>query len=188
VLHRVEHIKTIKSVDAMITYVLEAFYEKYVEGQFENARDRIEDLQQLAIFARTYETLDQFLADATLSEGFRGDRASATAQDAEKQYLVLSTIHQAKGLEWKNVFVIGLVDGQFPHHKSRARREELEEERRLFYVAVTRAKERLFLTCAITSMGGYGAAFNQPSLFVRELDPRLYKTVVEDEDEVIEVE
>ena len=185
---RVEYLKTLTRIDSMFIYLLETFYEKYAEGQFENARDRIEDLEQLALFSKSYETLDQFLADATLSEGFRGDRAASTVTENAKEHLVLSTIHQAKGLEWKNVFVIGLIDGQFPHHKSRARREELEEERRLFYVAVTRAKQRLFLTYAIASMGNYGAAFNQPSLFVRELDPRFYKTVVEDEDEVIEVE
>ena len=185
---RVEKLKTIKEVDAMISYVLETFYENYAVAQFENSRDRLEDLKQLAIFAGSYETLEQFLADASLSEGFRGDRAAATAQDAEKEYLVLSTIHQSKGLEWKNVFLVGLIDGQFPHHKSMARREELEEERRLFYVAVTRAKERLFLTYPITSMGAYGMSMNQPSLFAREVDPRLYRTILDGEEGVIEVE
>ncbi len=185
---RVDHLKTVAQVDKMIAYILEAFYEDYAEEKFENATDRIEDLEQLAIFAKNYETLEQFLADATLSEGFRGDRASATDQNTGKEHLVLSTIHQAKGLEWKNVFVVGLVDGQFPHHKSRARREELEEERRLFYVASTRAKDRLWLTYPIAAMGSYGAAMNQPSLFVRELDPRLYKTMIEDEEDIIEVE
>ena len=188
VLARVEHLKSLKQIDVMIGYVLKAFYENYAEAVFENAKERLEDLEQLAIFARSYEALEQFLADATLSEGFRGDRSAATAQnEADKEHLVLSTIHQAKGLEWKNVFVVGLVDGQFPHHKSRARREELEEERRLFYVAITRARERLFLTYPITSMGAMGTAIMQPSLFVRELDPRLYKTIVEDEERVIEV-
>ena len=191
---RVEKLKTFPQVDQMINYLLEAFYEEYAEAQFENARDRLEDLKQLAIFAGSYETLEQFLADASLSEGFRGERAaiagglaSEASEARPPEYLVLSTIHQAKGLEWKNVFLVGLIDGQFPHHKSMARRDELEEERRLFYVAVTRAKERLFLTYPITSMGAYSMSMNQPSLFVREVSPRLYKTVIGDEEDVIEV-
>src|SRR3989338_3832364 len=202
VLARVEKLKSLKQIDAMIEYVLQAFYETYAEATFENANDRIEDLEQLAIFARTYsaggsspgDSLDQFLADPTLSEGFRGERGvtreglSFVKDSPSEEYLVLSTIHQAKGLEWKNVFVLGLVDGQFPHYKSRANRAEMEEERRLFYVAITRAKERLFLTYPLTSMASMGTAINQPSLFVRELDPRLYKTMLEDEEEVIEIE
>lgn len=185
VLRRVDHLKTVPQVDKMISYVLEAFYADYAQAQFENATERLEDLEQLALFAASYEKLEEFLADATLSEGFRGDRAAATPQDADKEYLVLSTIHQAKGLEWKNVFVVGLVDGQFPHHKSRARREELEEERRLFYVAITRARERLYLTYPLTSLAALGTAIHQPSLFVRELDPELYQEI-RNEETVIE--
>lgn len=147
----------------MIEYILDDFYRDWAEAEFENAMERIEDLEQLAVFAQGYDLLEQFLADAALSEGFRGDRSSLT--DPEKDYLVLSTIHQAKGLEWKNVFVIGLCDGQFPHYKSMRSRQEIEEERRLFYVAVTRAKERLFLTCVSTKI----------SLFLRELDQDLFE-------------
>lgn len=185
---RVEKLRDLKEVDRMIKCVVADFYEDYAEAKFENARDRLEDLEQLAIFAKTYETLPQFLADSTLSEGFRSERGAAVEPDAMKEYLVLSTIHQAKGLEWKNIFLVGLVDGQFPHYKSFARRDELEEERRLFYVATTRAKKRLFLTYPIAALGSYGMAFNKPSLFVRELDSRLYKCIIEDEERVIEVE
>lgn len=184
---RVEKLESIKQVDAMIEYLISAFYENYAEAVFENAGDRIEDLEQLGLFARQYEALTEFLADATLSEGFRGERGKAIADDKDTEYLVLSTIHQAKGLEWKNVFVLGLVDGQFPHHRSRASREELEEERRLFYVAATRARERLFLTYPLTSFSAGGTAVYQPSLFVRELDPQLFQTVEESE-AVIEIE
>lgn len=160
---RVEKLKSFQQADHMIEYLLDDFYRDYAETEFENAMERIEDLEQLAVFAQGYDSLEQFLADAALSEGFRGDRSSLA--DPEKDYLVLSTIHQAKGLEWKNVFVIGLCDGQFPHYKSMRSRQEIEEERRLFYVAVTRAKERLFLTCVHT----------KTSLFLRELDQDLFE-------------
>lgn len=189
VLARVEKLKAAKEVHRMIAYLLESFYEDYAEAVFENAAERLEDLEALTEFARGYDALEQFLADATLSEGFRGERGAVTEPEMEKEYLVLSTIHQAKGLEWKNVFVIGLIDGQFPHYRSRAKREDLEEERRLFYVAITRAKERLFLTYPLTTMRALGTAINQPSLFVRELDPELYREVArEDEEAVIELE
>lgn len=188
VMQRVEHLKRTSGVDHMIDYLLEAFYEEYAEATFENFAERVEDIEQLARFAKSYTALEDFLADALLSEGFRGERTAAMERSEDKEYLVLSTIHQAKGLEWKNVFVIGLIDGQFPHYKSRARRDELEEERRLFYVAITRAKERLFLTYPLTNMGSFGVAIHQPSLFVRELDPALYKSIMEDEEAVIEVE
>ncbi len=185
---RVERLKTFTQVDKMILYLLEDFYEKFAQSVYENARERLDDLEQLAIFAKQYAALGEFLIDATLSEGFRGDRAAATQQDADKEYLVLSTIHQAKGLEWKNVFVVGLVDGQFPHYRAQRTREEIEEERRLFYVAVTRAKARLFLTYPIAQPGSFGMALHQPSLFVRELPPELYRTVMEDEEGIIELE
>lgn len=190
---RVEKLKTVSGVSEMINYALTAFYETYAEVKFENAGERLEDLEQLAVFAKSYETLEQFLADATLSEGFRGERgaigeglASDGSEARPPEYLVLSTIHQAKGLEWKNVFLIGLVDGQFPHYKSLARRDEREEERRLFYVAITRAQERLFLTYPLLGAGSYGSASREASLFVREVDPRLYHLRTEDE-EVIEI-
>ena len=194
ILNRVAHLKTLSGADKMIVYLLEEFYEKYAGGAFENARERLEDLAQLALFAAQYDALDQFLADATLSEGFRGERSKLSFDENKssalngEEYLVLSTIHQAKGLEWKNVFVVGLVDGQFPHYRAQRSREEIEEERRLFYVAVTRAKKRLFLTYPVSQMGSYGMALQQPSLFVRELPPDTYEAELEGEEAVIEVE
>ena len=86
---------------------------------------------------------------------------------------IFTTVHQAKGLEWNTVFIIGLNDGRFPSVISLKEGAE-EEERRLFYVAATRAKERLFLCYTLT--GGYsdGAGFLKPSRFIRELDRQHY--------------
>jgi DNA helicase-2/ATP-dependent DNA helicase PcrA len=89
-------------------------------------------------------------------------RQSEAAADEE---LVLSTIHQAKGLEWRAVFVIGLADGLFPHAKTFEHPEEMEEERRLFYVASTRAKEELYLTYPLFSADN----ILRPSQFIKEL-------------------
>ncbi|MEK7160729.1 MAG: 3'-5' exonuclease, partial [Patescibacteria group bacterium] len=90
------------------------------------------------------------------------------------QPIVLSTIHQAKGLEWDTVFVIGLVNGQFPSYQSFKNKKNLEEERRLFYVAVTRAKNKLFLSYPFSP--GRGMSVISPSSFLEDLDPHLEKT------------
>jgi hypothetical protein len=82
--------------------------------------------------------------------------------------MVLSTIHQAKGLEWDTVFVIHLADSAFPNRRAMTEEGGLEEERRLFYVAVTRARRKLFLTYPIT-LGTDALMLNQPSLFLEEI-------------------
>ena len=97
---------------------------------------------------------------------------------------MLSSIHQAKGLEWKVVFVIGLSDGQFPHARSMEDEEDLEEERRLFYVAVTRAKEELILVHAMTRYDyNAGNVISRPSCFVAELPSGVYDDVEVEESE-----
>jgi DNA helicase-2/ATP-dependent DNA helicase PcrA len=92
--------------------------------------------------------------------------------------VVLSTIHQAKGLEWKYVFIVGLRDGDFPHHKSLEDAKQLEEERRLFYVAATRARDELTMLYPVRKMTyQYGEMTGGPSMFIRELDDSLYAVV-----------
>jgi ATP-dependent DNA helicase UvrD/PcrA len=158
-----------------ITQILKADYETYLKSNFDNAKDRIEDLNQLANFATQYDKLEDFLSDVTLSEGFKGERVEGYNEGPDES-LVLSTIHQAKGLEWKYVFVIGLAEGQFPHYKIYDHPEEIEEERRLFYVAVTRAKEELYLTYPIISFSfATGESINKPSSFISELDDSLFE-------------
>jgi DNA helicase-2/ATP-dependent DNA helicase PcrA len=158
-----------------IKHILKSDYENYVKANYENAKDRLEDLNQLANFAVSYNNLEDFLADVTLSESFRGEGVEKH-QEGPDESLVLSTIHQAKGLEWKYVFIIGLVDGQFPHYKVFENPEEIEEERRLFYVAVTRAKDELYLTYPIiTTSYMTGTNLNKPSSFITELDDSLFE-------------
>ncbi|MCX6743157.1 MAG: ATP-dependent helicase, partial [Candidatus Parcubacteria bacterium] len=150
-------------------------YEIYLKANFENAKDRIEDLNQLANFALQYEKLENFLSDVTLSQSFKGEQIEGY-QEGPDEALVLSTIHQAKGLEWKYVFLMGLVEGQFPHYKIYDHPEEIEEERRLFYVAVTRAKDELYLTYPIISFSfTTGENINKPSSFISELDDNLFE-------------
>ncbi|HDQ22983.1 MAG TPA: ATP-dependent helicase [Candidatus Uhrbacteria bacterium] len=162
-------------IASSIRQILKADYEDYLKANFENAKDRLEDLNQLANFALQYEKLEDFLSDVTLSEGFKGESVEGYKEGPDEA-LILSTIHQAKGLEWKYLFVIGLVEGQFPHYKIYDHPEEIEEERRLFYVAVTRAKDELYLTYPIISFSfTTGQNINKPSQFIAELDDSLFE-------------
>lgn len=126
----------------MIESVLEGGYRDYLKARYTNWASRIEDLQQLAIFALRYESLEAFLTDLSLLGVITGE--DVIWDEPRDELLILSSIHQAKGLEWSAVFLIWLVDGWFP--SAAALREEggLEEERRLFYVATTRAKDQLY--------------------------------------------
>jgi len=163
---------------------LEKGYNKHVLMNFENAQERLEDLRELVNFAHTYKKLKDFLADVTLREGFRGESiVEETGEDDPREDLVLSTIHQAKGLEWRAVFVIRLSEGQFPHAKSMEDSDQLEEERRLFYVAATRAKEELVLVHPMTRYDyNVGTVINRPSPFILELPSAVYDDVEVEEE------
>jgi len=148
-------------------------YKNHLEAEYPDWRDRLEDLEQLAIFADAYPDAPSFLADATLDDAsFRREQGSDAGRlgraTSDDERLILSTVHQAKGLEWDTVFVIHLTDAGFPSPRSLEEDGALEEERRLFYVASTRARNRLFLT--YPQVTGFDAMnFCRPSLFLEEL-------------------
>lgn len=123
----------------MIDTVLEEFYRDHLEYTYENARERIEDLRILSDIASKYESLERFLSDITTAE----DVGPALRDDSEDK-ITLSTVHQAKGLEWKVVFVISVNHGDFPNYLA-LKEGNLDEEERLFYVAITRAKDELYI-------------------------------------------
>lgn len=163
-------------VSEAIRHVLEQGYQVYLEKSFDDPKERWEDLQQLAIFSSQYKDLGEFLAEASLSEGFKVE-VGREKDNGPTERLVLSTIHQAKGLEWEAVFCLGLADGQFPHYRVADKPREMEEERRLFYVVVTRAKRHLHLVYPIMSRSAAsGQVINRPSIFLREVDENLFET------------
>jgi DNA helicase-2/ATP-dependent DNA helicase PcrA len=152
----------------MITSVVEAIYDDYAKVNFTNYELRREDLDQLAAFARQFKDLNEFLSQLALISNV--DAEAAPNQNNEREAVNLSTVHQAKGLEFHTVFVIWLTDGMFPSSRSLDTRDALEEERRLFYVAVTRAKDELYLTYPHMRLtGGYGDVFQRPSRFLKEI-------------------
>lgn len=142
-----------------------AEYQAYLENEFPNYKERLEDIEQFAIFAEQYDNLSDFLEAVSLTDefGVKTDRYAVSNEDK----LILSTIHQAKGLEWDIVFVINLTEGSFPNSKA-YEEDGVEEERRLFYVATTRARKKLFLTYPLTT-GYEHVEIKQPSIFLDEI-------------------
>src|SRR5215471_772900 len=156
----------------MITSVVEALYDDYAKVNFPNYQLRREDLDQLAAFARQFKDVHEFLSQLALISNV--DAEAAPVQTNEKEAVNLSSVHQAKGLEFHTVFVIWLTDGMFPSSRSLDTRDALEEERRLFYVAITRARDELYLTYSHMRLsGGYGDVFQRPSRFLQEIPNEL---------------
>ena len=154
---------------AMIQLVLDAGYEEHLQGTYTNHESRREDLDQLAAFARQFSSAEDFLAQlALLTNVEAAAEKSAGARDDEQ--LKLSTIHQAKGLEFEVVFLIMLCDGLFPSARSLDTLEGEEEERRLFYVGITRAKDHLYISYPLLRAAGHGGdVIQQASRFLGEI-------------------
>lgn len=164
---------TRSSPTAMIRLVLEAVYIDYLQVTYTNASSRLDDLEQLGSFAQRFASPEAFLAELALLTNVELEAESARAAADER--LRLSTIHQAKGLEFGVVFVIMLCDGLFPSTRSIEDAEGAEEERRLFYVAVTRAKDELYLSYPLFRAAGANTegCYQSRSRFLSEIPPDL---------------
>jgi DNA helicase-2/ATP-dependent DNA helicase PcrA len=127
----------------MMERILQGAYGNYLDAHYDHASLRKEDIRGMISFAAQYRTLEAFLADVALAGEFSGE--TIVTGPEEQEFVVLSTIHQAKGLEWPIVFIPWLSDGRFPTDFALNTQEDEEEERRVFHVAVTRAKDELYL-------------------------------------------
>jgi DNA helicase-2/ATP-dependent DNA helicase PcrA len=159
-----------------IEKVLDGGYEEYLRTEFLNADSRIEDIRQLAEYARSYEDTESFLAEVALLTELSAETVSEGGETDEK--MVLSSVHQAKGLEWRAVFVVWLADGRFPSAQALKDRDGEEEERRLFYVACTRAKDELYLAYPLVAAPrDRERVVMKASRFLEELppEPELYE-------------
>ena len=148
-------------------------YEAMLKAMKEEGETRLENLGQLVSSIKTYA--DQNGEDATLA-GFLEEVALISdldSYDNDADSVTMMTIHSAKGLEFPYVFVIGMEDGIFPGDMAKYNEEDMEEERRLCYVAITRAKKELYLSSSRTRMIFGQTRRNPPSSFLAEIDPAL---------------
>jgi len=156
----------------MLRLVLDAGYKEYLQETYDNFERRLNDLQELGEFAVQFGSVDEFLTQLSLLTNVEAEENPK--DDTER--IRLSTIHQAKGLEFDVVFVIMLCDGLFPSGRSTESPDGEEEERRLFYVSITRAKNELYLSYPMVR-GGFGATgvdtYQSPSRFLAEIPSNL---------------
>ncbi|HEX8266265.1 MAG TPA: ATP-dependent helicase [Pyrinomonadaceae bacterium] len=185
--------ETRNSPARQIELVLTNGYEEHLLSTYENAEARIEDLKQLALYAARYDSTESFLSELALiqTENFNRPLSGedVVSGDEEDELLTLTSIHQAKGLEWKAVFLIWAAEGKFPSPRSLRDIEGEEEERRLWYVALTRAADELYITYP-QIMIDYSrqAVLQKPSRFLLEVPAALYEIwSLEDESDAIEL-
>jgi DNA helicase-2/ATP-dependent DNA helicase PcrA len=158
------------------------YYEPVFMKRYDDHNKRRKDLEMFQQIAERYRSLNTFLTDLTLEPAAESVTDIAPS-DAEDEKLILSTIHSAKGLEWNTVFVIYALDGRFPTTRAAINDDAMEEERRLMYVACTRAKEHLFVAYPINIYDREsGLILSKPSRFIAGMPDNLLDTWVIDEE------
>ncbi|MBU4142145.1 UvrD-helicase domain-containing protein [Patescibacteria group bacterium] len=170
--------KSLNLEKAIKKIMVKTDYAKYLEAATPEKEERMENLKELITVAKKYskmplkDALVEFLAEASLFE--------ETGRKINDDAINLMTLHSAKGLEFKVVFIVGLEEGILPHSRSLADIAQLEEERRLLYVGITRAKEKLYLLLAQRRSLGDIMQANAPSRFLREIPDHLMKKIEEE--------
>ena len=152
--------------------IIEKYYIPVLKKIEEDWQARIEDFNVLKRLCVEYKDLETLLSNLALDPPNNSNAIFKSAKPDE-DVVTISTIHSAKGLEWHTVFVICLIDGAIPHNRSFEDYEELEEERKLFYVACSRAMKNLYLT-APDYFSAYGASFGKITRFIYEIDEKQY--------------
>ena len=160
-----EKIKTLTPTEALRSIITSLDYRRYIDDGTEKGMERWQNIQELLSVAQKMTTIEEFLEHVTLF-------AMDDSHTADSDVVYLMTMHAAKGLEFEAVFVAGLEEGLFPHSLS-FDPESIEEERRLYYVAITRAKTHLFLTLAARRMIFGERTSNIPSRFLKEIPNHL---------------
>jgi len=156
------------SVAEMIRVILDGGYREFLRRNFPNASDRESDIEQLSDYCAAFSSLDEMISEISLMESVGGETVLAAQEPDEK--LTLSSIHQAKGLEWSRVFMMWLCDGRLPSDIALREVQGEEEERRVFYVGMTRAKDELYLTYPNAHQGqDRTLTLLRPSRFLTEL-------------------
>ncbi|MGB9635290.1 MAG: ATP-dependent helicase, partial [Candidatus Micrarchaeia archaeon] len=162
------HTESKDKLEDKVRVFLDEFYHDYIKYEYDDFKERLSDIDQLISILSGYDTLTSFLEDVML------DTNLTDLKDLHGK-IIISTIHQAKGLEWDNVFVIGVCNGWFPSRHSMENEHKLEEERRLFYVACSRARNRLTIFVPLSGNVVWGGTCDlEISQFISELPNDLY--------------
>ncbi len=160
------------SVRGLINDFITAFYELHLKNEYDNYQDRIDDIRELGTEIERRGNVREFLADIALLTNI--DVEGENRDIENKPHVLLSTIHQAKGLEWPIVILLWAVEGMFPSGRSITEEADDYEERRLFYVTVTRAKERLHIMVPrVRFMHDGGMLECEPTRFIKEIPQNL---------------
>jgi len=158
-------------IPQLIEIILSSGYQEYLQGKYPDTTNREDDLIQLADYSAKFFSLENFLSELALMTN-TGDEEERESEPGDAGKIILTSIHQAKGLEWSVVFMLWCAEGMLPLARALNDPQGEEEERRLFYVAVTRAKDQLYLCYPLVDYGrGMGNLTLSPSRFIRELAP-----------------
>ena len=156
--------KELKILELINYFIVNANYLEYLEKNYKNYQERTENVNEFVAFASEFKELGEFLERVSLLQSADAPTKGQNSQFLNQEPISLMTVHLAKGLEFDNVFAIGINEGILPHQMSYGSLDELEEERRLMYVAMTRARKDLHLSF-----------FGTPSRFLYEIPPELTK-------------
>ncbi|MBY9011918.1 MAG: ATP-dependent helicase [Candidatus Lokiarchaeota archaeon] len=166
-------VKNDKPKDVIIKLINQLI--KFLKPQYSNWQDRVEDLKQIGIYSKNYDTIQSFLDVLALNKSTIESKTVGISNNENHSPVTLSTIHRAKGLEWKTVFIPMLSENLFPSNRVKNNTLAYEEERRVFYVGVTRAKEQLYLLSPQKIKNFKDQKDLNLSQFVNELNPKVYR-------------
>jgi DNA helicase-2/ATP-dependent DNA helicase PcrA len=160
--------ESLSTLELMDEVLADTGYIKWLDDGTDEALSRIENIKELKSVAALFVNLEDFLENVALIEN-----TERPSDATNTNSITLMTVHSAKGLEFSVVFIIGMEEGLFPHSQSMGEIQELEEERRLCYVAITRAKEKVYLTNAKSRLYFGNIQANLPSRFLSEIPNEL---------------
>ncbi len=175
-------IYTSKQLPTELAEIVLDYYTPLFKAKYDDHNKRKKDLDIFINITENYKSLTSLLADMALDPP-TDSVTDIAEEDKEEEYLTLSTIHSAKGLEWHTVFIIHAVEGFFPSSMSYDKIESLEEERRLMYVASTRAKQNLYITYPMNIFDRHnGMTLSKPSRFIADVTEELAEEWLLEED------
>jgi DNA helicase-2/ATP-dependent DNA helicase PcrA len=179
-----DKIKDLSTLEIMDLVIEKTDYLKRFQKESEENIAKLENIKELRSVAREFTSLSDFLENVALIEAEQEKGDKIKSQDENQDMVTLMTLHASKGLEFKIVFIVGMEEGIFPHSRSLDDINQLEEERRLAYVGITRAKEMLFLSCAVKRLFFGENISNPPSRFLEDIPEDLINKIENNLEEI----